>query len=149
MSRNILRLLKWTNFPGRAGLAGLNSNPIRHEKGDSRPFKATIAIDITDVVEKKIDMIACHESQVFEWLPYNSGVLDQVPRGAKERRKWLAERMYARFSRVADSCRETLGDCYGEKRGKEIRFAEAIMISEYGRPLKDEDRPHFFPFLKK
>jgi LmbE family N-acetylglucosaminyl deacetylase len=113
-----------------------------------QPFKATIAIDITDVVEKKIDMIACHESQVFEWLPYNSGVLKQVPRGGRERRKWLAERMYARFSRVADSCRETLGDCYGEKRGKEIRFAEAIMISEYGRPLRDGDRLLLFPFLK-
>ena len=113
-----------------------------------QPYKATVAIDITDVVEKKIDMIDCHESQVYEWLPYNSGVLEQVPKDAKERRNWLAERMYSRFSRVADSCREALCDCYGKKQGAEIHYAEAIMISEYGRPLRDEDRPIFFPFLK-
>ena len=30
-----------------------------------------------------------HTSQMYEWLPFNQGILDQVPAGDKERREWL------------------------------------------------------------
>src|SRR5450759_1899562 len=55
------------------------------------PFSADICIDIDDVIEKKIDMYHQHKSQVYEWLPFNRGGLDQVPATDKERREWLGK----------------------------------------------------------
>ena len=44
------------------------------------PFVPDIVVAIDDVIEQKIDMYHCHESQMYEWLPYNQGMLDAVPR---------------------------------------------------------------------
>ena len=111
------------------------------------PFEATVAIDIDAVVERKIDMAHCHVSQVYEWLPYNGGRLDEVPEGDAERRAYLAPKLYDRFARVADACRDALKKCYGPERGEKIQYAEGIEISEYGAGLKDEDIPNLFPFI--
>ncbi len=53
------------------------------------PFKADVCIDIDDVIEKKIDMYHQHKSQMYEWLPFNQGILDKVPASDSDRRKWL------------------------------------------------------------
>ena len=40
------------------------------------PFTPDVVIGIDAVIEQKIDMLHCHVSQFYEWLPYNSGTLD-------------------------------------------------------------------------
>lgn len=116
---------------------------------DPTPYRATIAVDTDAVFERKIDMVHCHVSQMYEWLPYNGGVLDQVPAGDAERRAMTARNMYARFGHTADAGREALLRCYGEKRGKAVKTAETIMISQYGRGLTEAEVPRLFPFLPK
>ena len=111
------------------------------------PFVPSIAIDTDDVFEKKIDMGHCHVSQVYEWLPYNGGILDQVPETDGERRAWFAERHRSRFKRVADASREALISCYGPEHGAKVETAETISISEYGRGVREEDIPDLFPIL--
>lgn len=111
------------------------------------PFECHVAIDTDDVFERKIDMAHCHVSQVYEWLPFNGGILDQVPTGDAERREWYAPRLYGRFENVANSVRDTLIEFYGPERGKTIRTAEALMISEYGRRPAPEEIPVLFPFF--
>lgn len=111
------------------------------------PFEPTVAIDIGDVLERKIDMAHCHVSQMYEWLPFNGGRLDEVPEDDAGRREYLVPKMRDRFRRVADSCREALKKCYGPERGGEIEYAEGIEISEYGAGLKEEDVPVMFPFF--
>lgn len=111
------------------------------------PFVPTVAIDTDDVFEKKIDMGHCHVSQVYEWLPYNGGILDQVPESDEDRRAWFAVRHRKRFEAVANAVRDTLIKCYGPEHGAEVKTAEAIGISEYGRGLREEDIPVMFPFL--
>ena len=110
-----------------------------------RPFSPTVAIDTDGVFDRKVEMVHCHESQMYEWLPFNSGTLDSVPQDEDERKAWLKERLLARFRRVADGCRETLIRWYGEDRGKRIETAESIEISEYGRRPRDEEIPRLFP----
>jgi LmbE family N-acetylglucosaminyl deacetylase len=43
------------------------------------PYRATIAVATDAVMERKIDMAHCHVSQMYEWLPYSRGTLEQVP----------------------------------------------------------------------
>ena len=110
------------------------------------PFAPHVAIDVDAAMTRKMDALACHESQVYEWLPYNSNALDGVPVEATLRRAWL-EAWYAdRFTGLADRYRDLLVQRYGPDRGRRVRFAEAFEISEYGlRPVK-EALERLFPF---
>lgn len=114
---------------------------------DPSPYVATFAIDTDDVMERKVDMLHCHVSQMYEWLPYNGGVLDQVPASDEDRRAQTARNTRARFGELADRWRETLIRCYGPEHGSQVKCAETIMISQYGRGLREEDWPRFFPFF--
>ena len=73
----------------------LRKNPVfmYFQDGFQRPnpFNPDIAVSIDDVIEKKIDMLDAHVSQMYEWLPWVAGNLETVPKGAAERRKWLRE----------------------------------------------------------
>src|SRR6185436_426297 len=69
------------------------------------PFTPNVAVAIDDVVEQKVDMLHAHESQVYEWLPYVGGYLDQVPTALNERRVWLRQSLDGRLRRNADRFR--------------------------------------------
>jgi len=99
---------------------------------DQIPFRADIAVSIDDVIEQKIDMAAAHVSQVFEWLPYNWGQLDQVPPRAipAARRDRIAVGIRARGEHRQQKVRGALEKWYG---ATEVRYAEAFQICEYGR----------------
>ena len=114
---------------------------------DPTPYVATVAIDTDDVFERKIDMAHCHVSQMYEWLPYNGGTLDQLPEGDAERRTWLAERLRQRCGAVADNTRDTLAKLYGAEKAASVRTAESVMLSEYGRQPSEEELRGLFPFL--
>jgi LmbE family N-acetylglucosaminyl deacetylase len=111
------------------------------------PYVTHIAIDTDGVFDLKTDMFACHESQVFEWLPYNGVFLDRVPESREARRGWFRERLAEHCSQIAEAAREALVRTYGEARGRAIRTAETVSISEYGRGLAERDYRTLFPFL--
>lgn len=108
-------------------------------------FKPDVCVDIDDVVEKKLDMIHQHTSQMYEWLPYNQGILDQVPEGEQERRAWMGERRKGGFT--AEPYRDKLIELYGRQRGTRISYAECFQDSEYGIRLTKENRSRYFPFF--
>ena len=110
-------------------------------------FKADVAIDIDDVIEKKMDMYHQHKSQMYEWLPFNMGILDQVPASDADRRKWLDETRKAGSD--AAPYREKLIELYGQEKGSKIKYCEAFEDSGYGAKLTKENLTHYFPFLKK
>jgi N-acetylglucosamine malate deacetylase 1 len=114
---------------------------------DPSPYLATVAIDTDPVIKRKADMVHCHASQMYEWLPYADGILDQIPKGEAERRELTGRNMLKRFGNLANACREALIRCYGPEHGSQVQTAESIMISQYGRRLRDEDWPVYFPFF--
>lgn len=128
----------------------LTHNPVIAYLSDSfqkpAPFTADVAIGIDDVIEKKMDMLHCHTSQMYEWLPFNAGKLDQVPNTPAERRQWLEHRL-AQFENVANQNRELLIELYGKERGDKIQYAEAFEGCEYGSKLTKENRGILFPFF--
>ncbi|HZZ82451.1 MAG TPA: PIG-L deacetylase family protein [Gemmataceae bacterium] len=111
------------------------------------PFSPTVAVDVGPVLDKIVDMLHCHTSQFYEWLPYNTLTLDQVPQGNAERRAWLAEQVKTRLRKQADRFRDQLAACYGSQRGRQVEFAEAFEPCEYGAPLDDAAARRLFPFV--
>jgi LmbE family N-acetylglucosaminyl deacetylase len=127
----------------------LNYNPVIAYVSDGfrkpYPFQPTVAIAIDDVIEKKVAMAHCHTSQVYEWLPYNGGYLDDVPSDESKRLAWLRERWFRRND--ADAYRDLLVKLYGEAVGRSVRYAEAFEGCEYGSSLGEHNIRTLFPML--
>jgi hypothetical protein len=133
------------------GTKHLMKNPVIAYLPDEfqkpHPFSPTVAVDVGPVVEKIIDMLHCHKSQFQEWLPYNMGVVDQVPQTDAERRTWLGDFIKSRLRKQADRFRAQLVQCYGAARGNAVEYAEAFEPCEYGAPLDDMAARRLFPFV--
>lgn len=113
----------------------------------TKPYalQADAALDVGPEVEIIVDMLACHRSQVFEWLPYNQGVEASVPDNPPGQRAWLRDWYLARLRPAADRFRPALVAAYGPARGNSVEFCEAYEISEYARQLDAEARETLFP----
>ena len=113
-----------------------------YDRFQNPPFQADVVVDIDEVLDRKIEMVACHESQLFEWLPYTKGSLDLVPEGKEARIAWLHEprldgtgigggTISEQSEAVeADKFRSLLVERYGQKKGNAVRFAEAYAVCE-------------------
>jgi N-acetylglucosamine malate deacetylase 1 len=109
-------------------------------------FSPDIVVGIDDVVEDKVEMLNCHQSQFYEWLPWNRGEISLVPEDADERKEWLYNDETKRNEMVANRYRDKLLERYGYEYGIKIKFAEAFEISEYGRHLDKKEISQYFPF---
>jgi N-acetylglucosamine malate deacetylase 1 len=129
----------------------LQKNPLFLFMSDGfvhpEPFKADVCIDIDDVIEKKMDMYHQHKSQMYEWLPFNAGILDKVPVSDADRRIWLGETR--KKSSDANPYRNKLIELYGNEKGSSIKYCEAFGDSGYGTHLTNANLNYYFPFLKK
>lgn len=127
-----------------------NNPPVAYfSDGFKRPYPFTpgVVVGIDEVVEKKVDALHCHESQVYEWLPYNGLYLEQVPEDKSARRAWLRQFLDVRMRQDARQYRDMLVELYGPERAASIEYAEAFEPCEYGSPITAENIPRLFPFL--
>jgi len=110
------------------------------------PFRPDVAVAIDDVIEKKIDVLDAHVSQMYEWLAWHAGELDQVPKDPRARREWLKKQ---RTQRVVPTpaVREALVKWYGAEAGQKAQYAEAFEVCEYGRRPSEGDLRQLFPFF--
>jgi LmbE family N-acetylglucosaminyl deacetylase len=110
------------------------------------PFRPDIAIDISSIYSQKIHALGAHESQVYEWLPWIGGYLDQVPKDNAQRETWLAK---DRAVKITPEVRASLEKWYGKEYAAKVQYAEAFEICEYGARPSEEDIKRFFPMLKQ
>jgi LmbE family N-acetylglucosaminyl deacetylase len=126
----------------------LEKNPVFLYMSDGfvhpEPFKADVCVDIDDVMEKKLDMYHQHKSQMYEWLPFNRGNLNEVPATDAERRIWLGKTRAAGSD--ASPYREKLIELYGQEKGSKIKYCEAFQDSGYGTRLTKGNIKTYFPF---
>jgi len=131
----------------------LKKNPVYLYCSDdfTKPtaFKPDVVVGIDETIETKIDMYDCHASQIYEWIPWNTGRVGEVPMGKAERREWLAKDIRSAAEAIANKYRKKLIALYGEEKGSKIKYAEAFEDSEYGTRLTKENLPVLFPFFGK
>lgn len=127
----------------------LTKNPVFLYMSDGfqkpNPFSHDIVVGIDEVMDTKIHALDAHESQVYEWLPWVSGNLDEVPDDELEREAWLKQR-WGRFG-ISDAQREGLEKWYGAERANSFQHAESFEICEYGHQPSDEEIKKIFPML--
>lgn len=112
------------------------------------PLRPDVVFDADRCLDTIVAMLACHRSQVFEWLPHLAGREASVPTDPSERtvflRRWYVEEVGGRATRFRDALVAALG----VQRGRDCTVAEVLEISEYGAPLDAEERKRLFPFLE-
>jgi len=109
------------------------------------PLAADVVLDVTDQVDTIVSMLACHRSQVFQWLPFNQGILDQVPDDETARIAWLRNWLKVQIGDRAERYRDPLAAELGPRRAAAVEFCEVYEISQYAAPLTAELRPRLFP----
>lgn len=129
----------------------LTGNPVFLYSQDGferpNPFRPDLVVAIDEVIEKKVEALVGMESQFVE-----GGATGSVPKTDAERasrRIQVAEGFRSRSAAVANRYREKLVGLYGEQRGKQVRYAEAFEICEYGRRPNKEQLRRLFPFFPK
>lgn len=108
------------------------------------PFVPDVVIAIDSVIERKLDALHRHASQMYEWIPWTQGRLEEVPPDEPGRRAWLKSQRAGRDERTAERFREQLIARYGPEKGAAVRYAEAFEACEYGTRLDAEQIHRLF-----
>jgi LmbE family N-acetylglucosaminyl deacetylase len=127
----------------------LRKNPVFLYYQDNfqkpNPFSPDIAVDITAVIDRKIDAWDAHVSQFYEWLPWIGNETDPIPEGKDERKAWLKAK---RLTSPTPTVQAALETWYGKEKAATVKFAEAFEVCEYGTQPTREELKRLFPMLK-
>jgi LmbE family N-acetylglucosaminyl deacetylase len=129
----------------------LRKNPVFLYSEDSfkkpNPFQPDVVVPIDPVLDQKVAAIDALESQFYEWNPWLSGYLSEVPKGKSERLAWTRKRAEQRYGGVARRFREELVRELGSERGNAVKTAEAFEVCEYGTQPSKTELMRLFPFF--
>jgi LmbE family N-acetylglucosaminyl deacetylase len=101
-------------------------------------------LNIADQIDTILAMLACHASQVFEWLAYEQGILESLPADQAGRMAWL-KAWYTNYirPRVAHF-RDEISRAFGDSASS-LEYVEAFEISEYALRPDAALLEHLFP----
>lgn len=105
----------------------------------TKDFSVAIAID--DLWEKKLSALVCHESQMFEWLPWvGNKDMAAIPPASDPaaRRAYVDVWRRPAFERVAEQ--------YADVLPAGTKLAEALYAAPYPTSLNAENARELFPF---
>ena len=125
----------------------LRKNPVflYFQDGFQRPnpFRPDVAVAIDDVLDRKIRALDAHTSQMYEWLPWVAGNLEEVPKDPAARVEWL--RKSRSGGPLSEAVKEAVRKRYGAKADA-VRNVEAFELCEYGRRPAEDELSRLFPF---
>jgi LmbE family N-acetylglucosaminyl deacetylase len=132
--------------------APLKKNPVFLYMKDNfkkpYPFSKDIAIVIDAVVDQKIKALSAHSSQMFEWLPWVSGVeKKEIPVNEIDRLAWLKQRYSTQIVWNKENI-ALLKKWYPNVENTSIKYLEFFEICEYGKQPSTSEIKKLFPMLK-
>jgi len=112
------------------------------------PFRPDVAVSIDEVIDPTVDALLVMESQIHEGgANGNASLFPPGDEAARERRrKQVRAGLANRYGRNAERFRDALVKFYGAERGKQVRYAQAFEVCEYGRQPSETEIRQLFPF---
>ena len=107
-------------------------------------FVPTMVVDIDAVADKKWACISAMPSQFGDADSWQGRTRPDVPKSDAERPAYLLKLAQARTAAVADQYRDRLIALYGEQRGRQVKYAEAFQLGQYGRQASDDELKALF-----
>jgi LmbE family N-acetylglucosaminyl deacetylase len=130
----------------------LQKNPVfmyfsdRFQKPN--PFQPDVVVDVGPTMEKKLDALGVMVSQFAEGGANGSAdLMPSDPEGQKRRHQQVRDGMAKRNSSLADRFRKELVDWYGTDKAKQVKYAEAFELCEYGAQPDKKELRRLFPFF--
>src|SRR4051812_39476102 len=116
----------------------LKKNPLFLYTSDQferpNPFRADVAVSIDEVIEPTLDALLVMESQIHEGGANGyPGIYPEEPAGRNKRRAEVRESLARRYAAAADKYRDSLIKYYGADRGRNVKYAQAFEVCEYGK----------------
>ena len=103
-----------------------------------RPFKPDLIVDGDDVIDVTIRALACHDSQLFEWLPPEYGIDPKtIPADSAGRLEFLRSHVPPDLYRNGELHRALVDRAFG---GKGPKYVDVFEICEYSRPPSPPER---------
>jgi N-acetylglucosamine malate deacetylase 1 len=109
------------------------------------PFRADIVVSIDPVAEKKWACISAMPSQFGDADSWQARTRSDVPKEPADRAAFLLNIVKQRDEALANQYRSQLVALYGEQRGKQVKYAEAFQINQYGRQPTEAELRKMFP----
>ena len=107
---------------------------------DPRPHRLDWVVDTKNHIETVLSMLACHQTQVFEWLPK----IMRMTVHTDNKEGWLRKFYLAKPKAVAKAA-SSAGASNPSAETADLAFAEAFEVSEYGGRFDPSD----FNFVDK
>ncbi len=109
------------------------------------PFDPILAIGFDEVAQKKWDCISDLPSQFADADSWQARYGRNVPTDEAGRKAFLNDAVKQRSADVANQYRDLLVKLYGEPKGRNIKYAEAFELNQYGSPATVEELKKLFP----
>src|SRR5687767_11280937 len=120
--------------------------PDRFQKPN--PFAPDVVVDITPVIEKKLDALGAMPSQFYEGgANGHPGLMPKEAEAQKKRHAEVRNNFARRYQSIAERFRGQLGDWYGPDKAQGVKYAEAFELCEYGRQPDKKELRRLFPFF--
>jgi LmbE family N-acetylglucosaminyl deacetylase len=129
----------------------LKRNPVYLYASDRfqrpNPFRADVAIGIDEVMQPTLDALLLMVSQIQEGgADGHPGIYPTDPSGRKKRDDEVRANLARRYEQQANMYRDALVKFYGPEKAKNIKYAQAFEVCEYGRQPSQADLKTLFPF---
>lgn len=108
------------------------------------PTDPTIVVGIDEVAENKWNCIRSMPSQFKDADSWGGRYLPNVPQDAEERQNYILGVHQKRVAGVANKYRQRLIELYGPVKGKNIKYAEAFELCQYGRQVSMKELKQIF-----
>lgn len=130
----------------------LEKNPVFLYMNDNfqkpNPFSKDIAIVIDNVYDQKMEALAAHESQMFEWGPWTNKIPEsEIPEGKDERLAWLKNNRSPKTYNGSEAA--AIRKWYPGIKVSDVSHVEFLEICEYGKQPTEQEIKELFPMLGK